>query len=80
MNKLQTTLSRDQRGVERQTRVVTLIVLSGESTDFVGLSPGVIPGTHKDPQDTRVLREGIFIKKNYTRTTLASRIQVGLQI
>ena len=77
MNKLQTTLSCDQRGVEEQTKIVFYPVLSGVHTDFVGLSPGGIPGTQEELQDTRVLKKRFFDKKNSTKTSLAPRIQVG---
>ena len=79
VNKLQTSLSRDQRGVERQTRVVTLIVLSEEYKEFVRLIPGVIPGEEEDTQDTRVFKERFFNWKIRTKSSLARQISIGFR-
>ena len=77
--KLQNTLSPDQRGVERQTRVVTLIVLSEEYKEFIRLIPGVIPGEGEDTQDTRVFKERFFNWKICTKSSLARRISIGFR-
>ena len=75
MNKLQTTLSCDQRGVEEQTKIVFHSVLSEEYKEFDRLIPGVIPGEKEVKQDQAIFKKRFFDYKNPTRSLLALQIR-----
>ena len=78
VNKLQTTLSQDWRGVRQQTKAVDWTAFSGEQGDFVSSVPGVISGKWEGIQGRAISKEWFLITKIATKPFF-TRHQVKLK-